>query len=300
MPSTLAQPLTLRSADLLELGKIRISLMVIISAAAGFLLAGQTAEGSREVPWLLLALTLLGTGLLSSGASTLNQVWERDADARMRRTANRPVPSGRVSPDVALALGVGLVVSGLAVLLAGVNALTACLGALTVAGYVFVYTPLKRISSLATVVGAVPGAVPPLMGWAALCNDLDLGAWALFLLLFFWQLPHFLAIAWMYREDYARGGFPMLTVGDHHGRRTGQQAVLWALALVPVSLLPVALGLAGLPYFGLALVLGLWYLAASWRFARLRHERAARRLLLVSVGYLPAMFVALLLDRLVA
>lgn len=296
----IADSSTLRLADLLELGKVRISLMVVITAAAGFLLAADHGAALSEAPWLLFLMTLLGTSLLSSGASTLNQVWEKETDGRMRRTAGRPVPSGRVSAEAALALGVGLVVSGLAVLLAWVNALTACLGALTVAGYVFIYTPMKRLSSLATVVGAIPGAVPPMMGWAALRNEVDLGAWALFGLLFFWQLPHFLAIAWMYRDDYARGGFPMLTVGDTQGRRTGQQAVLWAAALVPVSLLPTALNLAGLPYLLLALALGLWYLAASWGFAQARDEGAARRLLLVSVTYLPAILVALLLDRLFA
>ena len=194
---------------------------------------------------MLLIHTLLGTGLISAGASVLNHVLERDTDTLMQRTANRPLPTGRMNPDMALSFGVLLGILGLVDLAVAVNLLTALLGAVALAGYVFVYTPLKRISSLATVIGAVPGAIPPMMGWCAVRNEVDAAAWVLFGILFFWQLPHFLAIAWLCREDYARGGFPMLPVLDPEGFRTGRQAILYGAALVPVSLLPSLLGLNG-------------------------------------------------------
>ena len=296
-PAPGAPPATrARLADWLELTKPRITTMVAITAAAGFLLAGSGRPAAAS--GALLFWALLGTSLLASGASVLNQVVERQWDARMRRTAGRPVPSGRVDPDAALAFGVGLVVLGLATLLFQVNGITAGLGALTVAGYVFVYTPMKRWTSLSTVVGAVPGAIPPMMGWTAARGELELGAWALFGLLFFWQLPHFLAIAWMYRDDYARGGFPMLTVLDPDGRRTAQQMVLWSAALIPVSLLPAAFDLAGPIYFVAALALGLGYLACALLFARAISVQAARRVLLASVVYLPVILGALVVDRL--
>jgi protoheme IX farnesyltransferase len=285
-----------RLADFVELTKPRITSMVLVTTSAGFLLAGT---GRPELPLPLLAWALLGTGLLAAGASALNQVLERGTDARMRRTANRPVPAGRIDADAALAFGVALVVAGLAALSLAVNLLTAGLGAATVAGYLFAYTPLKRVTSLATVVGAVPGAIPPLMGWAALADDLALGAWPLFGILFLWQLPHFLSIAWIYRDDYARGGFPMLPVLDADGTKTSRQMVLWSAALVPVSLLPAVLGLAGGVYFAGALALSLGYLAAALPFVRTRTAAAARRLLLASVTYLPLLFLALVVDRVV-
>ncbi len=288
-----------RFGDWLEMTKPRITSMVAITAAAGFLFAGGAAA-PMGAAGALLFWALLGTALLASGASVLNQVLEREWDARMRRTAGRPVPSGRVDPDGALAFGVGLVILGLVTLLTQVNGVTAGLGALTVVGYVFVYTPMKRWTSLSTVVGAVPGAIPPMMGWTAARGEIELGAWALFGLLFFWQMPHFLAIAWMYRDDYARGGFRMLTVEDPDGRRTAQQMILWGAALIPVSLLPTALHLAGALYFFAALALGLGYLACSLLFARDTSVPAARRLLLASVLYLPAVLGAMVVDRLLA
>lgn len=284
-----------RLADFVELTKPRISFMVVVTAAAGFFLAAEA-----DVSLLRLSWALLGTALLASGASALNQVLERRLDARMRRTAQRPVPTGRVDVDVALAFGVTLVVLGVVELVLIVNLLTAFLGAATVAGYAFVYTPLKRVTSLATVVGAVPGAIPPMMGWAAERDALGAGAWALFGILFFWQLPHFLAIAWMYRADYARGGLPMLTVLDRDGRRTARQMILWGAALVPVSLQPTVLGLTGTVYFVGALVLGLAYLGGCFDFARLRTVPAARRLLLFSVFYLPGLLAVMLIDRLLS
>lgn len=280
-------------ADLAELAKVRIAGMVGVTAAAGFVLGSR---GGVDLPSLLHAL--VGTATVAMAGGVLNQVLEHEVDGRMPRTADRPIPGGRIGVDAALALGVLLAVTGLLHLTVAVNPLTALLGAATLAGYVFVYTPLKRVSSLATVIGAVPGAMPPVMGWAAARGTLEPGAWALFAILFLWQLPHFLAIAWMYRDDYARGGFPLLTVTDPDGRRTGRQAVLWAAALVPASLAPSALGLAGTVYFLGALTLSLAYLGIAAAFARRRTRPAARKLLLVSVLYLPAVLGVLLADRL--
>ncbi|HEX2162885.1 MAG TPA: heme o synthase [Thermoanaerobaculia bacterium] len=283
------------ASDLVELTKPRIALMVALTAATGLIMATPGPIGSIGVA--LLFHTVVGTALVAAGAGALNQVVERSIDARMRRTANRPLPSGRIDPDVALTWGVLLAIVGIAWLAAAVNLLTAVLGGLTLAGYVFVYTPMKRLSSLATVVGAVPGAVPPMMGWTAARDALEPGAWVLFGILFLWQLPHFLAIAWMFRRDYAAGGLPMLPVNDPSGVRTGRQSLLYGAALVPVALLPTVLGLTGLVYFAGALALSLAYLAAGGAFALARTDAAARRLLLASVLYLPALLAAMLLDR---
>jgi protoheme IX farnesyltransferase len=279
-------------ADLVELTKPRITLMVVVTAGIGLLLA----SGGR-VPMAMVLHALLGTGLVAAGSAALNHVLERDIDALMRRTANRPLPAGRMHPDLALTLGVGLAVAGLVELTLGVNLLTALLGAVALAGYLFVYTPLKKISPLATVVGAVPGAIPPMMGWAAVTESLDPGAWVLFAILFLWQLPHFLAIAWMCREDYARAGLPMLPVIHPDGRSTARQMVLWGAALLPVSLLPSMLGLTGSAYFLGALGLGLFFLAVCVAFAVSLSALAARRVLLTSVLYLPAVLAVMVLDR---
>jgi protoheme IX farnesyltransferase len=279
-------------ADLAEMTKPGITLMVALTTALGFLLAGGAV-----VSWQLAA-ALLGTCLVAAGASVLNQFWERSTDALMRRTAGRPLPAGRLDPDVALLFGVALAIAGMLELALAVNALTAALGAVALAGYVFVYTPLKKVSSLSTVVGAIPGALPPMMGWCAVRGEVDLAAWALFGILFFWQMPHFLAIAWLCREDYARGGFPMLPVLDPGGTWTARQSVLYGAALVPVSLLPSLLGLAGRLYFGGALALGLGYLGFCLAFAHRRSTPGARRLMLASLLYLPAVLAVLLLDRL--
>jgi protoheme IX farnesyltransferase len=288
-------PISVRIADLGEMTKPGITLMVVLTAGLGFLLAG----GETFSFWLLVH-TLLGTGLVSGGASVLNQVLERETDALMRRTADRPLPGGRLDPDTALFFGVLLAVTGLVELALAVNLLTALLGAVALTGYVFVYTPLKRVSSLATVIGAVPGAIPPMMGWSAVRNEIDLAAWVLFGILFFWQLPHFLAIAWLCREDYARGGFPMLPVLDPEGTRTGRQSVLYGAALVPVSLLPSLLGLMGEVYFAGALAFGLVYLGFSVGFARVRSNPGARRLMLASLVYFPALLLVMLLDRVIS
>jgi protoheme IX farnesyltransferase len=284
---------TILVADLVDLIKPRINLMVMLTSGIGLLLA------SGQTPPLGLAIAVLaGTGLVAGGGSALNHHWERDTDRLMERTAGRPLPAGRMHPEVALGFGLALSAAGLLLLALATNLLTALLGLTALVGYVLVYTPLKRITSLATVVGAVPGAIPPMMGWVAGSGRLDAGAWALFAILFFWQLPHFLAIAWICRDDYERAGMPVFTVGDAGGARTGRQMVLWAAALVPVSLLPALLGLAGLTYLFGALLLGLALLAVSLGFLRRHSGTAARRLLLASVVYLPAVLVILVVDRL--
>jgi heme o synthase len=288
-------PTSVRLSDLAEMAKPGITLMVVLTAGLGFLLAG-----GEKFSFVLLVYTLLGTGLVSAGASVLNHVIEREPDALMQRTANRPLPAGRMDPDTALLFGVAVGVAGLAELALAVNLLTALLGAVALAGYVFVYTPLKRVSSLATIVGAVPGAIPPMMGWSAVRGQLDPAAWVLFGILFFWQMPHFLAIAWLCREDYARGGFPMLTVSDTDGSRTARQVILYGVALIPVSLLPSVLGLMGTVYFAGALLLGLVYLGFGFGFARTRSTSGARWLMLASILYLPAVLLVMLLDRVVS
>jgi protoheme IX farnesyltransferase len=276
-----------------DLTKPRITLMVLVTTTLGFLTAG----GAAGLP--TLGFVLVGVGLLSSGASALNHVWERETDALMRRTADRPLPAGRLKPSSALVFGVVLSLVGLFALALGVNPLTTMLGALALASYVFVYTPLKRMTSLATLVGAVPGALPPVMGWTAASASLGAGAWVLFGILFLWQLPHTLAIAWLYREDYARAGFPMLPVIDPDGRSTARQAVLYGLALVPVSLLPTVAGLSGATYLIGALALGMGFLGSCIAFSMSATNRTARRLMVVSLLYLPAILVTMLLDRFV-
>ena len=277
-------------ADLQDLTKPRITLLILLTALLGYVLAGGAAG--------LAAVGLLaGTALVSSGSSALNQIIERDRDARMRRTENRPLPSGRLRPADAILWSVLLSASGLLLLALTVNLLTAGLAALTLVSYAFVYTPLKRVTSLATVVGAIPGALPPLGGWAAATGELAAPAFILFAIVFLWQMPHFLAIACLYREDYRRGGMLMLPVVDEGGRFTALQALVYSAALLPVSLLPATLGMAGPIYLFGAFLLGLGMNAASLRFARCRTQTTARGLLLASVIYLPLLCGLLFLDR---
>lgn len=281
-----------RMADLVELAKPTITIMVLVTTALGFFLA---QDGELSLP--LLIWTLVGTGLVSAGGSALNHVVERETDALMVRTAQRPIPAGRLAVSPATIYAVSMSVAGLAVLVLRVNLLTAVLGLAAIVGYVAVYTPLKRVTSLATVIGAFPGAVPPLMGYAAGQGRLDIGGWVLFGILFCWQLPHFLAIAWLCREDYEQAGFPMLTVLDPAGHSTARQMILYCVALIPVSLLPSLLGLAGTAYFVGALVLGILFLAACVAFPFSYTNKAARNVLLASVVYLPSILVVMLLDR---
>jgi protoheme IX farnesyltransferase len=276
---------------LADLFKARLTFLVVLTTLVGFFLGSP-----GPVRWELLAATLLGTALVASGAAALNQYIEREHDARMQRTASRPLPSGELRPSSVLLLGAAISIFGLVILAGRVNPLTALLGTITLLTYLFVYTPLKRVTTLNTAIGAIPGALPPLMGWAAATNDVSRGGWALFAILFFWQLPHFLAIAWMYREDYARAGYAMLPVVDRDGRRTGSQAVSHTLGLLPVSLAPVVLGLVGPVYLIGALLAGLAMLWMAVRFARQLSNSSARGLFFASILYLPALLV-LMVDK---
>jgi len=280
-----------RLAAYLELTKPRITSLIVLTSAAGFCLA------SRSVDYVALLSAMTGIALLSSGIATLNQYMERDLDGLMRRTADRPLPSGKLAPWEALWFGVGLTVLAEVYLGVLVNPLTALLGLFVIAGYLFGYTPLKTRTSLSTMVGAFPGAVPPLIGWTAARGELSVEAWVLFAILFLWQFPHFLAIAWMYREDYGRAGILMLPVVEPEGRVAGQQIVAYTLMLLPVSLLPTALGISGKVYFYGAIVLGLLFLYSSIRAAFSQSRQQARRLLLASVLYLPLLFILMVLDR---
>jgi heme o synthase len=278
-----------------ELTKPRISLMVLFTVVIG----GVLATGGRVEPLLLLH-TVLGTTLVAAGASALNMYLERRADARMRRTENRPLPAARLRPREALLFGAVLGIGGTAYLALMVPHLGAALvAAVTFITYVFVYTPLKRITPLNTLVGAVPGALPPLIGWTAARGTLDVEAAGLFLIVFLWQVPHFLAIAWIHREDYARGGFRMLPVVDGDGSLTGRNMVLYCLALIPASLLPSLGGHVGLVYVTGALVMGLAFFACTLGFLRAPSNAHARRVLRGSLLYLPAVLALLLIDGLV-
>ena len=282
-------------AAYVSLTKPRIVVMVLVTVGVGFLLG---ARGSAHPA--TLSLTLLGTALVAGGASTLNQWMERARDARMRRTANRALPRGRLGAVEAASFGVGLGLAGTAILLWGANWLAAAVAVSTLLLYVFVYTPLKPWTTLNTAIGAIPGALPPVIGWAAATETLGIEAFSLFLIVFLWQFPHFLAIAWIYREDYARGGLKMLPGADPQGALTGRQATIYALALIPAGLLPATIGLAGPVYFVGALVLGLLYLVVAIQFWTGVSESTARRLLRMSFFYLPLVLLLLVLNPLPA
>src|SRR5438128_7742423 len=281
-----------RLAAYVELTKPRITFLIVLTAAAGFCLGSRGA-----VDYLIFAHAMIGIALLSSGIGTLNQFMERDLDGLMRRTADRPLPSGRLFPFEALWFGVTLTLMAEFYLGLFVNVLTALLGLTVIAGYLFVYTPLKTRTSLSTALGAFPGAMPPLMGWTAARGEIDVAAWVLFAILFLWQFPHFLAIAWMYREDYGRAGIRMLPVVEPDGRVTGQQIIAYSVMLLPVSLPPAVLGLSGKIYLIAAFVLGLLFVASSVRAALSKSNQHARQLLLASVLYLPILFGVMVLNR---
>jgi protoheme IX farnesyltransferase len=276
------------SRDYLELSKSRIVLMVLITTAAGYLFAAD-----KVVP-MLMVHALLGTALVAAGTNALNQYVERSHDAKMLRTRTRPLPAGRVSPRAALLFSLAIAILGTLYLGLAVNWLTAALGAFTLTSYIFVYTPLKRISTICTVIGAVPGAIPPLMGWTAATNHLSAGGWIAFGILFLWQLPHFMAISWMYREDYARGGFAMLSVRDSNGAAVARQAIYYTLALLPVSIAPVLMGLTGMVYGVGATLAGVALLAAAVRFYFDRDY--ARRLFMISNLYLLTVMLLLVVN----
>jgi heme o synthase len=287
-------PLSLRErlSAYAELTKPRITFLIVLTAAAGF------AMGSAgSVNFMAMLSAMFGIGLLSSGIATLNQYAERDLDGLMRRTATRPLPTGKLAPWEALAFGAGITIAAEIYLLVLVNPLSALLGLTVIAGYLFAYTPLKTRSSLSTMVGAFPGAVPPLIGWTAARDSISLEGWVLFAILFLWQFPHFLAIAWMYREDYSRAGILMLPVVEPDGRVTAQQIVVYTLMLLPVSVLPTFLGMSGRIYLVGAVLLGLLFLYSSLCAAFSMSRQQARRLLLASVLYLPLLFILMVLNR---
>jgi protoheme IX farnesyltransferase len=279
-------------ADYAELTKPGVTSLILFSTLVGFYL-GST----DELRLGLLFHTLVGTALIAGGTAALNQVWERAADAKMYRTRNRPLPAGRLSPSKALWFGIALSVMGMAYLIWQTNVLTALLGALTLGSYLFLYTPLKTRTPHCTLVGAFPGAIPPLIGWAAAQGALPLAAWVLYAILFLWQFPHFLSIAWLYREDYARAGIVMLPVIEPDGDSTSRQILLYCVALLPVSLLPSWLGLTGWAYFAGSLAAGSIFLYVAVRATQARTRLEARRLLQASVFYLPAVYGLMLVDK---
>jgi heme o synthase len=279
-------------SDYVTLAKPRLNGLVVASALAGYAMAGGNTSDVVRV-----CATLLGTALVASGASALNQLLERDSDALMRRTRLRPLPDGRLQPSEALVFGAAISAFGLIVLALTVNILSATVALATLGSYALVYTPLKRRTSFATVIGAIPGALPPVIGWAAGRGDLSQGAWVLFAIVFLWQLPHFLAIAWIYREDYARAGLPMLPVLEPDGRSTARQAIVYSAALLPVAMAPTLLGMTGTIYFAGAFVLTAALLLLAVHFAKERVTLAARRLFYGSIIYLPLLWILMIADR---
>ena len=281
-----------RAHDFVALAKPRLNFLVVASALAGYTMAGGDTSSVA-----LLLCTLAGTGLVAGGASALNQVIERRPDGLMRRTRMRPLPDGRLQPGESLVFAIATAGAGLLILALGANLLSAAVAFTTLLTYAAIYTPLKRVSSFATVVGAIPGALPPVIGWAAARDTLSPGAWILFGIVFLWQLPHFLAIAWIYREDYARAGFPMLPVIDPDGHSTARQACVYAAALLPVSLAPTLVGMTGTTYFYGAFALTLLFLGLTLQFARTRSIPDARRLFFGSIIYLPLLWIVMIVGR---
>jgi len=281
-----------RVADFVALTKPRVVLMVLVTTAVGFYVA---AQGSVDI--LRLLSTLVGTGLAAAGTMTLNQYFERDLDARMERTKQRPLPAGRLEPIDAAVFGVVLTIAGLAYLAAVVNIASAAVVATISLSYLFAYTPLKRISPVCTIIGAIPGALPPVVGWVAVRGSIGIEAWILFAIMFLWQLPHSLAIAVVYREDYGRAGIRLLPVVEPDGRSTARQVVTNSLALVAVGLLPYFVGLAGPAYLAVALVLGLTFFAYGLAYSRQLDQATAKNVVFASLLYLPLLLVAMAVDK---
>ena len=278
--------------DHIALMKPRLNFLVVASSAAGYYLGCRT--GIEVWP---MTQAVAGTALVAAGSAVLNQLYERDTDALMRRTRLRPLPDGRVSGADALVFGVALAAAGVAVLALRANALAAALALATLVAYLAIYTPMKRQTPLSTIVGAVPGALPPLIGWAAARNAVDAGGLSLFAIVFLWQIPHFMAIAWLYRDDYAKAGFPMLPVIEPDGRRAGRHALWYSLALVPVSVMPTLTGISGWLALAAAAVMtaGMVFLAA--RFSANRTEATARQLFFASITYLPLLWITMIVDK---
>ena len=282
-----------RVADWITLAKIRLNTLVVATTAGGYYMAA-----SGDIDLLRMAVACLATALVAAGASAFNQVSERDTDALMDRTKNRPVAVKRMSPQEGRVVGAVLSVAGLGILGAAINLLAMWVALATLFSYVILYTPMKRFTSFSTVVGAIPGALPPMIGWVASRGSIyEIAGWSLFFIMFVWQLPHFLAIAWIYREDYGRAGLPMLPVIDHSGAMTGRQMALWAATLVPVSVLPTVFGLATQVYGIGVLVLGLAQFALTVRFAFNRTKANARAVFFASIIYLPLLWALMALAK---
>ena len=278
--------------DYIALTKPRLNFLVVLTSAAGYYLGSD--GGPSAWP---MAQAVIGTALVAGGAAVLNQVYESDTDALMRRTMRRPLPDHRVSSADARIFGGTLAAGGLLLLGFAANILAALLAVVTLVIYLVIYTPMKRRSSAATLVGAIPGALPPLIGWAAVHGSIAAGGWTLFAIVLLWQIPHFMAIAWLYRDDYRRAGFPMLPVIEPDGQRTGQHALIFSAALLPMSLVPSFIGLSGWVYFWVALVLSAAFLGLTARFAATRSETAARWLFYGSITYLPLLWATMILDH---
>ena len=281
-----------RVLDLAELVKARLTLLVLLTTAAGFYLGAQS-----PINYAALFHVVFGTAAAAAGAAALNQWWERKLDALMCRTRTRPVPAGRMRPAEALALGVVLSIFGVGYLAVTCNALSATLAAVTILIYIFGYTPLKRASTANTLVGAVPGAIPPMIGWATARGTIEAGAWSLFAILLLWQLPHFFAIAWMYRDDYSRAGFRMISSDDRSGERSASQSVFFCILLLVIAGLPAFLGIVTLLYLAIELALSGLFIAVAMRFLKKRTAGAARLLFISSIVYLPLLLGALVLTK---
>jgi protoheme IX farnesyltransferase len=281
-----------RAGDYVALTKPRLNLLVVATSAAAYYLGAPAG-----FPWGPMLQAVAGTALVAGGAAVLNQVYERDTDALMVRTRLRPLPDHRVSPEEARAFGLVIAAAGVLLLAVSANVLSAVVALATLAIYLVVYTPMKRRSAASTIVGAVPGALPALIGWTAGHGAIAAGGWTLFAIVFLWQVPHFMAIAWLYRDDYARAGFPMLPVVEPDGRRTASQAVVYSAALFPTSLLPTLVGIAGMAYFWTAVALGAGLVWLSIRFAITRSDPAARNLFYGSITYLPLIWAAMILSH---
>jgi heme o synthase len=281
-----------RASDFAELVKARLSLLVLVTTAVGFYVGAPD-----QVNYLALFHVVFGTAAAAAGAAALNQWWERKADAMMSRTKMRPVPAGRMRPMEALILGGALSVFGVGYLAVACNALSAVLATITIVIYILAYTPLKRVSTTNTLVGAIPGAIPPMIGWAAARGQIDIGAWSLFVILMLWQLPHFFAIAWMYRDDYSRAGFQMISTDDRTGERSASQSVFFCILLLVLGGLPTFLEITSWIYIPIELALGGWFVATAMRFLRMRTPAAARALFITSIVYLPLLLGAIVLTK---
>ena len=280
------------AADFAELVKARLTLLVLLTTAVGFYLGARA-----PINYVALFHVVFGTAAAAAGAAALNQWWERRLDALMHRTKTRPIPAGRMRPAEALALGTVLSIFGVGYLAIVCNVLSAALAAITIVIYIFAYTPLKRTSTANTIVGAIPGAIPPMIGWVAARGRIDSGAWSLFAILALWQLPHFFAIAWMYRDDYSRAGFRMISSDDKTGERSASQSVFFCILLLIIAGLPASLGIVTMFYVPFELALGGLFIAVAMRFLRLRTAASARLLFITSIIYLPLLLGALVLTK---